>query len=60
MIKEKDIKNWIRRHFNLHGNQKIILANNQSFIIRIGDCDSIEVEFPKSLKRHLLLDSILD
>lgn len=60
MIKEKEIKKWIKSHFNLHGNQKIILTNNQSFVIRIGDCDSIEVEFPKDLKRHLLLDSILD
>lgn len=60
-MKEKDIKEWIRSHFNLHGNQKIrINKNKMKFQIRMGDCESVIIEFPKDLKRQLLLCELLD
>lgn len=58
-MKDKEIKKWIRNHFNLHGNQKIILNKNK-FWIKLGDCESIQIDFPISLKRQLKLESILN
>ncbi len=57
-MKEKDIKNWIRSHFNLHGNQKVYLTDNYTFWITMGDCSSMEIAFPTSLMRQLKLEGI--
>lgn len=57
-MKDKEIKKWIRNHFNLHGNQKIILKKNK-FLIRYGDCQSLEIPFPKDLEREIKLELIL-
>jgi hypothetical protein len=54
-----DIKKWIRSHFNLRGNQKVYLTDNNTFWITMGDCSTMEIPFPKSLVRELLLESIL-
>lgn len=58
-MSERQIKNWIRKDFRLHGNQKIFLfEKKQKFKIIIGDCYSDWIEYPTSLKRELKLIEI--
>jgi hypothetical protein len=54
-----NIKKWIKDHFNLHGNQKVYLTDYNTFWITIGDCSTMEIPFPQSLMRQLLIESIL-
>ena len=59
---EKQIKNEIRRVYNLRPNVRIrnINLESQTFVMRIGDCESCEVILPESVRRHIRIDKILN
>ena len=55
----RDIRRWITKYYALNGNTKIILLEDKmTFILKLGECLSMEIEYPSCLKRELKLISI--
>ena len=60
-MSDKDIKEYIRRFYQFHHKQKIrINRDKMKFQIRMGDCDSVIIDFPIPLKRDILINKLLN
>ena len=59
-MSENEVKQYIRKDYSIHGNQKIwnIDMDNKTFQIMLGDCESIEIVFGKSLMRAIKLKQL--
>jgi hypothetical protein len=58
-MSDKDIKNWIYKHYTIHRNSKIKLyPNRMEFKLRLGDCEC-DIPYPKGLIREIKLEKIL-
>lgn len=60
-MSDKHIKEYIRRYYQFHHRQKILINRDKmKFKIRMGDCESVIIEFPVTLKRELKIEKILN
>jgi hypothetical protein len=58
-MSHKDTKKWIRNYYRLHGNTKLIIDNQKmTFLLMMGDCLSMEIEYPLCLKREIKLNKL--
>jgi hypothetical protein len=60
-MKEQEIKNSIRKFYNIHKNSKLILDyEKQEFQMKLGDCTSIDIPFPPNVLRDKKLEELLN
>lgn len=60
-MSDKQIKEEIYKHYSIHRNTKLKLNNSEyTFKMRLGDCTSIDIEYPVFVKRELILEKIIN